>query len=118
MTVDPVAGRAPVSERRAHSGLAWWAVGLGAAVAVIIGVSYAIFAAAYAIGGSDRIEDTWVGYLGGVSLVGGLLASLVAFVLAVVARVKHERWALLGLPLSVFPALLAFVVLAEALWWE
>jgi hypothetical protein len=53
-----------------------------------------------------------------VSLLGGLLASLAAFALAVVAKVKHERWALLWLPLSVLPALLAFVVLGEALWWE
>jgi len=53
-----------------------------------------------------------------VSLLGGLLASLAAFALAVVAQVKHERWALLWLPLSVFPALLAFLVLGEAFWWE
>jgi len=63
-------------------------------------------------------EDNWVGLLATVSLLGGLPASLAAFVLAVVAKVKHERWALLWLPLSVFPALLAFLVLGEAFWWE
>jgi hypothetical protein len=73
---------------------------------------------AYAIGGWDAIEDTWVGFLGVVSLLGGLLASLAAFALAVVAKVKHERWSLLWLPLSVFPALFAFLVLGEAFWWE
>src|SRR3970282_1951542 len=52
------------------------------------------------------------------SLFGGLLASLAAFALAVVAKVKHEQWALLWLPLSVFPALLAFLLLGEAFWWE
>ena len=52
-----------------------------------------------------------------VSLLGGLLASLAAFALAVVAKLKHERGALLGPP-SVFPALLAFLVLGEAFWWE
>jgi hypothetical protein len=79
---------------------------------------FAIFAVAYAIGGSGATEDNWVGFLGAVSLLGGLLASLAAFALAVVAKVKHERWALLWLPLSVFPALLAFLLLGEAFWWE
>ena len=39
--------------------------------------------------------------------------SLVALVLAIVAKVRHERSQLLWLPLSVFPTLLALVVLAE-----
>lgn len=95
-----------------------WAVGLAAAAAVVIATAAAIFAVAYAIGGSGATEDNWVGFLVMVLLFGGLLASLAAFALAVVAKVKHERWARLWLPLSVFPALLAFLVLGEALWWE
>jgi hypothetical protein len=54
----------------------------------------------------------------GCHWVGGLLVSLVAFALAVAAKVKHERWSLLWLPLSLFPALLAIVVSAEAFWME
>jgi hypothetical protein len=107
-----------VGPAHAHSRLARWAVGLAAVVAVAIATSFAIFAVAYAIGGSGATEDNWVGFLVGVSLLGGLLASLAAFALAVVAKVKRERWALLWLPLSVFPALLAFLVLGEAFWWE
>jgi len=120
MTVAPVPGHAPISggPAPAHSRLVRWAVGLAAAVAVAIATSLVIFALAYAIGGSGATEDNWVGFLVGVSLLGGLLASLAAFALAVVAKVKHERWALLWLPLSVFPALLAFLVLGEAFWWE
>lgn len=120
MTVAPVPGHAPhsVGPAPAHSRLVGWAVGLAAAVAVAIATSFVIFAVAYAIGGSGATEDNWVGFLGAVSLLGGLLASLAAFALAVVAMVRHERWALLWLPLSVFPALLAFLVLGEALWWE
>jgi hypothetical protein len=95
-----------------------WAVGLAAAAAVAIATSFAILAVAYAIGGSGATEDNWVGFLVMVSLLGASLASLAAFALAIVAKVKHERWAPLWLPLSVFPALLAFVVLGEALWWE
>ena len=95
-----------------------WAVGLAVAAAVAIATSFAILAVAYAIGGSGATEDNWVGVLVMVSLLGASLASLAAFALAIVAKVKHERWAPLWLPLSVFPALLAFVVLGEALWWE
>src|SRR3972149_11316406 len=114
MPVAPLSvGPAP-----AHSGLARWAVGLAGAVVVAIAASFAIFAVALAIGGSRATADNWVGFLGMVSLLGGLLASLAAFALAVVAKVKHERWALLWLPLSVFPALLAFLLLGEAFWWE
>jgi len=111
---------APISlgPAHAHSGLARWAVGLAATAVVAFAVTFAMFAVAYATGGSDAIEDNWVGFLGMVSLFGGLLASLAALALALVARVKHERWALLWLPLSVFPALLAFLLLGEAFWWE
>jgi hypothetical protein len=87
-------------------------------VALVVAVSYAILAVAYAVGGADAISDNWVGMLGAVALLGGLLASLVAFGMAVVARVKHEQWALLWLPLSLFPGLLVIVVLAETLWIE
>lgn len=89
------------------------AVGLAALVVVAVVVSYTIFFVALAAGGDDAISDNWVGILAGVSLVGGLVVSLVALVLAVVARFRHERWTLLWLPLSVFPTLLVLVVLAE-----
>ena len=120
MTGAPVPGRAPISvgPAHAHGSLARWAVGLTAAVVVAIAASFAILAVAYAIGGSAATEDNWVGFLAMVSLLGELLASLAAFALAVVAKAKHERWPLLGLPLSVFPGLLAFLVLGEAFWWE
>lgn len=120
MTVDPVPGHAPISVGPAHakSRLARWAVGLAAAVAVVIAMSSAVFAVAYATGGSDATEDNWVGFLGAVALLGGLLASLTAFALAVVVKVKHEQWTLLWFPLSVFPALFAFVLLGEVFWWE
>ena len=120
MTVAPVSGHAPVSvgPAHAHSRLARWAVRLAAAAAVAIATSLAIFAVAYAIGGSGATEDNWVGVLVAVLLLGGFAASLAAFALAVVATIKHERWALLWLPLSVFPALLAFLALGEAFWWE
>ena len=41
-----------------------------------------------------------------------------AFALALAARIRHEHARLLWLPLAVFPALVLFVVLGEAFWWE
>ncbi len=120
MTVAHVPGHAPVSMGpvSVRSRLVRWAAGLAAAAVVAIATSFVIFAVAYAVGGSGATEDNWAGFLVGLSLLGGLLASFAAFALAVVAKVKHERWVLLWLPLSVFPALLAFLVLGEAFWWE
>ena len=84
----------------------------------VLGVSYAIFGVAWAFGGEDAVSDTVVGALAGFALIGGLLASLVAFVMAVVAGVKYHGWALLWLPLGLFPALVAAVAVVEALWME
>ena len=120
MTAHPVPdkGSVHVARTSAAASLARWAVGLAAIATTVVTVSYAIFGVAYAVGGAPATEDNWVGLLGGVALVGGLAVSLVAFALAVAARVKHERWAPLWLPLSVFPALLALVMFAELFWWE
>lgn len=120
MTVGPVSGNAPISAGPAHphTRLTRWAVGLAAAAASAIVAALALFGVAVAIGGSEATEDNWVGFLDATLLYGGLLASLTAFALAVVAKVKHEPWALLWLPLSVFPALIAFLVLGETFWWE
>lgn len=121
MTVAPVSGRAPISVEpgHAHGGrLARWAVGLAMAATAAVAAAPASYAVAFATGGTDAVEDNWAAYLVGALLLGGLLVSLVAFALAVVAKVEHERWALLWLPLSVLPALVAFLVLGEAFWWE
>jgi hypothetical protein len=120
MTVAPVSGRAPTSTGQggAHRRVARLAVALAALVVVAIAVSFAVFAVAYLVGGSDATEDNWVGYLAGVALLAGLTVSLAAFALALAARIGGERWALLWLPLSAFPALVAFLILGETLWWE
>lgn len=95
-----------------------WAVGLAAAVSITVVLSGAILGIAYLAGGSSAVSDNWVGFLCATALLGGLLVSLFAFVLAVTSRIKHGRSAWLWLPLSVFPVLLAFVVVGETLWWE
>ena len=120
MTANPVPGHIPTSAYRtpAHGRLARWGVRLGATAAAMTATAFALFALATAIGGSGATEDNWVGYLVGVLLAGGLLGSLAAFALAIPAKVKHERWALLWLPLLLFPAILAFLAIGEAFWWE
>ena len=87
-------------------------------VAVAIGGAATIFGIPYAVGGAEATADNWVGAIASVALLAGLPASFAAFAMAVAARIRHERWVLLWLPLSVFPALVAFLALGEAFWWE
>ncbi|MEX2100526.1 MAG: hypothetical protein WEB19_03845 [Acidimicrobiia bacterium] len=98
--------------------MAGWAIGTAGAVVAVLAVSYSIFGLTWAFGGEDAVSDTFVGYLAGFALLGGILASLVAFVMAVVARVKHQRLTLLWLPMVLFPALVIIVTLVETLWME
>jgi hypothetical protein len=86
--------------------------------AVVVGAGVAALLVAYAIGGDLAISDTWIAYVAGVAMVGGLFASLVAFLLAAFARVRHEVGSRLWLPLTLFPALLALLVVAEVFWLE
>ena len=110
--------RVPSGQGHAHSRLARWAVGLSAGFGIAFASSIAIVASAYAVGSDGAVEDTWPGIvLATVALV-GVLGSLAACVLAIVARIRRERWALLWLPLSLFPALFLFVMLGEVFWWE
>jgi hypothetical protein len=120
MTVAPAPRRIHISAGpgREHSRLARWAVGLAAGGAVAIATSCTTFGVAYAVGGSGATADNRVGIIVVQLLFGGLLASLAGFALAIAAKVEHEPWALLWLSLSVLPALLAFLVLGEAFWWE
>lgn len=120
MTVGPISGQTPIPAGPAHvhAQMARWSVRLAEAAAVIVAFAFAVFGVAYLIGGMEASEDNWVGFLIVASFFGGFLTSVTAFVMAVAVKVKHERWTLLWLPLSVFPALLAFLVLGEAFWWE
>ena len=120
MTAGPAqrGGPTPLHRSSGHTRPGRWAAAIAVVVAVVILVSFAIFAVAFALGGWAAVDDTWVGFIVAVSLQGGLVASLVAFVLAVVAKVKQEQWRLLWLPLLLFPAIAVFLLLGEVFWWE
>ncbi len=109
----PSAGPAP-----GPTGLTRWAIRLAVVVAAVLAVAYSVFGLTWAFGGEDAVSDTFVGYLAGYSLVGGMAVALVAFVMAVVARAKHQRSALLWLPTALFPALIVIVTLIEIVWME
>jgi hypothetical protein len=120
MTVNPVHGGTHLARTHGHGHhpMSVLAFVLATLVSVVVVVAGAVFSIAYAVGGSDATSDNWVGVLAAVGLLGGVLTSLGAFVVALVAWLGHERTRLLWLPLLLFPALLAFVVLGEAFWWE
>lgn len=107
-----------VAPTHTASGLSRLAFGLALMVLAMVAVAAAIFAIAYAVGGADATSDNWVGIIGVLGLVGGLGGGVSAFGLAVAARLGHDHSGRLWLPLLLFPALLAFVVLGEAFWWE
>jgi hypothetical protein len=94
------------------------AVVLAEASAIAVGTGVAALLVAFAIGGDPAISDTWIAYAAGVAMLGGLFTSLVAFLLAAFATIRHEAAARLWLPLALFPALLALLVFAEVFWLE
>jgi uncharacterized membrane protein len=101
-----------------HPRLGQWSVALSAIVVAVLAVAFTIMGIAYQMNGDAGISDNWVGWTGAIAVLGGLAASLVAFAMAIVDRAKNDHWSLLWLPLSLFPALAAFLVLGEAFWWE
>ena len=118
MTVHPAGGGHLAPGRQEHHPLSVLSFAVAAVVAAFVLVAGAVFAVAFAIGGEDATSDNWVGALAVVGLLGGLLTSLGVFAVAGAAWLSHERSRLLWLPLALFPALLALIVLGEAFWWE
>ena len=120
MTVAPVPGHVsvPTGNGHPHGRLARLAVHLSIVFGAASATSIAAVVIAYAVGVESAVEDTLLGASLGVTAFVGFLGSLAAFLAAVVAKVRHEPWTMLWLPLCMFPALLAFLVIGEAFWWE
>ena len=91
-------------------------------MASVFGVAFAASIGAvvvmYAAGVQSAIEDTWLGALLSIVAAVGVFGCVAAFVLGIVAKVRHERWALVWLPLCVLPAIVLFLMLGDAFWWE
>lgn len=82
--------------RRTYKAGFWWAFRTARAAAVLLGVSWTVPGLTWDVAGQDAISDNMLGLLGVVALFDGMPASLVAFALAIIARVKqHQRWTLL-----------------------
>ena len=120
MTVARGSGdvRAPIGDGRPPRRLARWAVGSSVVFGAVSAVSAAAVAIAHAVGAESAVEDTQLAWLLGLMALTGFVGSFAAFLAAIVAKVKHESSMAVWLPLCLFPALLAFVVLGEAFWWE
>ena len=114
MTIGPV----PAHSLDGPAQLGRWAVRLAQGTLAVVVPSSAVLGIALATGGQDAISDNWVGYLGGVALIGGLTVSLVAFLLALATRMRHREVKLLWLPLALFPSLAAVVAAVELFWME
>lgn len=111
----------PVPAPRSFDGpthLGRWAVRLAGGTVAVLVPTYTILGVALATGGQDAISDNWIGYLGGVALIGGLATSLIAFLMALVTRMRHREVRLLWLPLALFPSLASVVLVVELFWME
>ncbi len=95
-----------------------WSVRMAIFVVVAMAVAYSIFAVTWWLNGEDAVSDNWVGWLAGSVLLGSLVLSLAAFVIAVLAMARRERPHLLWLPLWVFPVLAIAVAIIEIFWME
>jgi hypothetical protein len=114
MTVAPTPERTPA--RRAnggrHGSLGRWAVALSA----VSGIAVAVIAVGLAVGGDSFMDDNL--WFSGTAVAVGFTAAAAACVAGIVAIAKGERRRLLWVPICVFPALVVFLLLGEAFWWE
>lgn len=99
-----------------QSRLAQWAVGTASAAIGLVVTDVLALGAYVLFQGS--IDDTWVGAIGMLVMFAGVLTAFVAFALGLAARIRHDPWAGLRLPVSVFPTLVVLIALGELLWWE
>jgi hypothetical protein len=63
---------------------------------------------------NDEEFDNWKGVVVTIGLFGGMLTSVGAFVLAVVEKLRHDRWPLLWLPLLFGPV----IIISFPFWFE
>lgn len=101
-----------------HSVVARWAVALAEASWAVLVAGLLVLGGGYLFGGADAVEDTWIGWTGVLSVYASLLIALAALAGAVVAKIQHQTWRWLWLPLATLPTLVVLLALGEAFWWE
>ena len=114
MTVAPTPERTPAGGANGgrRGALGRWAVALSA----VFGIAVAVIAVGLGIGGDSFMDDNlWFSV---TAVVVGVAAAIAACVAAIVAFARGERRRWLWVPICAFPALLVFLVLGEAFWWE
>lgn len=112
--VIPMTGaQVMTAEPRHHPRLAWAAVATAAGSAVLFAIGLAVLAKVGFTANDDDFS-TWQLVVVSTGLFGGMAASAIAFVLAVVERVRHDRWAVLWLPLLLGPVL----IVSFPFWFE
>ena len=98
--------------------LATSAVSLGVLAATLVAVPSGVVAVAYAVGAARAVEDTRLAAVLGAGVAAGVVGSLAAFGMAVLARARHETWTMLWLPSLLFPVVVVLLALGESFWWE
>ena len=105
----------PDDHAETHTQMARWAVGLAQltiGVLVAVGVLLGI---AGLVGGADVVDDTQVGAWGAAGVYLALVSAAIAWLLAVTARLTHEAWTWLWLPLATLPTVAVLLLLGELL---
>lgn len=114
MTVAGTPERAPAHGANGgrHGTLGRWAVAFSA----LFGFAVVVIAVGLAVGGDSFMDDNL--WFSGTAVAVGFTAAVAACVAAMVAIARGERWRWLWVPICALPALLVFLALGEAFWWE
>jgi hypothetical protein len=98
-----------------HSGAARWALGSALASWIVGVVAESLYWGLTLTHGHYDHFDEYGAVFGLLASAGTWLTALPAFVLALVALLRHERWRLLWLPLLTLPVVCGLIALTVAL---
>lgn len=88
-----------------------------AAIGVLL-VGALVLLIAYLVGGQEAIDDNWGGFIFMIAFFGSWAMSLLAFVVAIIAKSRKEVGQSLVLPFWFFPVYTLAVVLGELFIFE
>ena len=88
-----------------------------AAIGVLL-VGALVLLIAYLVGGQEAIDDNWGGFIFMIAFFGSWAMSLLAFVIAIIAKLRKEVGQSLVVPLWLFPVYTAAVFIGEFFIFE